>query len=266
MATSANCNPGSFCWLTLVTPDMTSATRFYTGLFSWTEVELVSGFTALMNEGKLLASVVDRGSDERARGQPPNWLPFVRVVSIDASIRRSGELGGKVYARPFDTPGARVALIQGPTHELLGLWETPIRDGPTMVADTDIMGWFELVTPDPSRAIRFYEGLFGWRFTDEGSYTVLTNKSEPVGGVVELQGDWEDHAFLAAIGQAPGEKWDVPPHWMTFFLVDDCDTVSRNAEALGARMSGRPDTLHTFGEFAVIRDPQGAYFSVLSRS
>ena len=41
---------------------------------------------------------------------------------------------------------------------------------------------------------------------------------------------------LAAIGQAPEAKWEVPPHWMIYFNVRDVDATVRRAEALGARI------------------------------
>jgi len=128
-----------------------------------------------------------------------------------------------------------------------------------------VCGWFELVTRDPERARAFYRALFGWRIADEGGYTFIGNERGQFGGIVELAGDWEDHAFLAAIGRARGEKMRVPPHWMAFFSVEDCDAFADEAEEMGAQVTGRPEPLHTVGTFAVIRDPQGVYFSVLSK-
>ena len=69
----------------------------------------------------------------------------------------------------------------------------------------------------------------------------------------------------SAIGRARGEKLSVPPHWMLFFAVEDCETFTDEAEELGAQVTGRPEPLHTLGTFAVLRDPQGVYFSVLSK-
>lgn len=256
--------PGSFCWLILSTPDPGGAEGFYRELFGWQVAD--SGVPTFLKDGKPVGSIVNRAEDERARGQPPNWLPFVRVPNLEVAIERARELTGKLWFPIYDSGIARVALIKGPTKEIFGLWETPPEDPAPIVANAGVMSWFELVTPEPERAMPFYEQLFGWRFTNEGTYTVLTNGAEPIGGVLRLEGDWEDHAFLSAIGQTPGEKWEIPPHWMPFFRVDDCDEVLRRAEHLGGMVRARTDYLHTFGRFAVLVDPQGAYFSILARA
>jgi predicted enzyme related to lactoylglutathione lyase len=51
---------------------------------------------------------------------------------------------------------------------------------------------------------------------------------------------------------------------MAFFRVADCDAIMQRAEGLGATPYVRPEPLHTFGQFAVIKDPQGAYVSFFS--
>lgn len=253
---------GAFCWLALSTPDLSGAADFYGELFGWRTVR-ERPFSSFWVDDKMVGSLVNSNTDDRTRGQPPNWMPFVRVRNVDIVIERALQLGGDLWFPAYEAPGARIGLIRGITREILGLWQH--LSDPPIAVPAPVATWYELATPDPEPAKRFYQSLFGWRFTNEGAYTVLTNGAHAIGGVVKMAGDWEDYAFLEAIGQAPGEKFDVPPHWMIFFTVRDCEEVVRRAEALGARIATRPDDLHTFGQFAVIRDPQGAYFSVLSR-
>jgi predicted enzyme related to lactoylglutathione lyase len=259
--------PGSFCWITLSTRNPTGAKDFYGELFGWRSMQQ-GPFGLFLQEGLPVASFVDQAVDPRAKDQPPAWVPFVRVTDIDATAKRVVELGGSVHYPPFNVPQARAALVKGVTREIIGLWQTGASDDDAArfaVIRQGVVSWHELATPDPETAKEFYSALFGWRFNLEGAYSVLTHGTHTLGGVVKLEGDWEDHAFLAAIGQAPEEKWEVPPHWMIFFSVRDVDSVVRKAEALGARIVTRTESLHTFGQFAVIRDPQSSYFSVFTR-
>jgi uncharacterized protein len=262
---SVDYTPGSFCWITLSTRNPTGAKEFYGELFSWRAMQQ-GPFGIFLQDGQAVGSFVDQNADPRARDNPPNWLPFVRVQRLEAALERVEGLGGSVWFPPFAVPQARVALVKGVTREIIGLWETSTEGGQRFgLMKPGVVSWFELATPDPDAAKGFYSTLFGWRFNQEGSYSVLTHGAQAVGGMVKLEGDWEDHAFLAAIGQAPDAKWEVPPHWMVYFAVRDVEAAVRKAEALGARATARTDTLHTFGQFAVIRDPQSTYFSVFAR-
>jgi predicted enzyme related to lactoylglutathione lyase len=264
MYSSVDVAPGAFCWVTLSTKNPSGAKEFYGELFGWRSIQQ-GAFGLFLQDGQPVGSFVDQTADPRAKDQPPNWLPFVRVTSLEPTLRKAEELGGRVWFPPFSVPQARVALFKGVTREILGLWEPLDEDSRFGLIKPGVVSWFELATPDPDRAKDFYGVLFGWRFNIEGSYSILTHGAHSLGGVVKLEGDWEDHAFLAAIGQAPEEKWEVPPHWMVYFAVRDLDAIVRKAEALGARIVTRQDTLHTFGQFAVIRDPQSTYFSVFAR-
>jgi predicted enzyme related to lactoylglutathione lyase len=252
--------------MALSTSDIAGATEFYTRLFGWT-VAYEGMFGVFVKDGEAVASFIDQAMQPGAHDQPPNWMPFVRVSRIEEVTDRAGSLGGRVWIPVFEAVQSKVSLISGLTREILGLWESPVRpEGPVMLVPPGVAAWFELVTPNPEPAKKYYADLFGWRFDSEGTYTVITNGSHSIAGVLKMEGDWEDHAFLEAIGQAPGEKWEVPPHWMVFLHVDDVEQVASRAESLGGRILARPDTLHTFGQFAVLRDPQNAYFSIFSRS
>jgi hypothetical protein len=59
-------------------------------------------------------------------------------------------------------------------------------------------------------------------------------------------------------------EWgDVPPHWMSYVTVADCDAAARKAEATGATLLVPPKNIEGVGRFAVVTDPQGAAFSIL---
>jgi predicted enzyme related to lactoylglutathione lyase len=255
-----------FAWMVINTSNTNAAAAFYQRLFRWTTSDSPVGKILMTHEGRPLGTLLDHGMNTFANKEPVNWLPFVRVPSVDAAARRVGELGGKIWIQPYDVGIARVALIRGVTREVIGLWQTPIDPAASpLVADQEAIGWLELVTPEPEKAMAFYRGVFGWRIGDEGGYTFIGNASGQFAGIVKLSGDWEDYAFMQAIGRVRGGKLNVPPHWMVFFNVEDCDAFVDEAEALGAYVMARPEPLHTVGTFAVLRDPQGVYFSVLAK-
>ena len=106
--------------------------------------------------------------------------------------------------------------------------------------------WIDTEQPDPSAAIAFYGGLFGWQFEDRippgapGRYAVA-----------QLQG-----LDVAAVASAdPGAG---PPVWNTYVWVDDVEaTTSVAARAGGAVLAGALD-VGPAGRMAVIADPSGA--------
>jgi len=262
---ASNDSFGTFTWLILSTADPASAATFYRKAFGLRELPMDN--TLLMMRGdKPIAAVMDYRKNDRIQKEPQNWLPFVRVRDLPQTIERIQAMGGSLLVPIQDAGIGRGAAVRGVTGEAIGLWETPGNvAGDSPLTDSRVCAWYELVTPDPEKASAFYRAAFGWRIADEGGYTFIGDDTGQFGGIVKLAGDWEDHAFLAAIGRARGEKLSVPPHWMVFFTVEDCDAFTDYAESLGAQVTGRPEPLHTVGTFAVLRDPQGVYFSVLSQ-
>lgn len=255
-----------FAWMVLNTSNTTAAAAFYERLFRWTTTESPIGRILTSTSGRPLGTLLDHGMNTFANKEPVNWLPFVRIPDIDAAIARVADLGGQVWVQPYNVGIARVAIVRGVTREVIGLWQTPIEpEQAPLLADQDVIGWFELVTPEPEKAMAFYRSLLGWRIGDEGGYTFIGNSAGQFAGIVKLSGDWEDYAFMQAIGRVRGGKLNVPPHWMVFFNVEDCDAFVDEAESIGAYVMARPEPLHALGTFAVLRDPQGVYFSVLAK-
>ncbi|MCP5116634.1 MAG: VOC family protein, partial [bacterium] len=62
--------------------------------------------------------------------------------------------------------------------------------------------------------------------------------------------------------QLTPEFGDAPPHWMPYFQSSDCDASAAQVTALGGKVEVGPRDIPNVGRFAVLQDPQGAYFSV----
>jgi predicted enzyme related to lactoylglutathione lyase len=61
------------------------------------------------------------------------------------------------------------------------------------------------------------------------------------------------------------KEWgEVPPHWATYFSVDDCDHTIAKAVELGASPVGPTMDVPGVGRFAWLSDPQGATFAVIT--
>src|SRR4051795_3797697 len=256
MSTTATHAPGTFSWADLGTPDPAAAKRFYTGVFGWGfEDRPISGgeyYTIFDVGGKSVAALYSQMADQRAAGVPPHWLSYVSVESADRSAARAGELGGSVLAPAFDVMEAgRMAVIQDPTGGILAVWEPRAHPGAGLLGEAGALCWNELCTRDPGRAATFYGGLFGW--VDEAmamagfEYTVFKRGDQPVGGAMPIQPEWGD----------------MPPHWSVYFAVEDCDACATSAGRLGGTVIKAPADIPGVGRFAVLRDPQGAVFSVL---
>jgi predicted enzyme related to lactoylglutathione lyase len=63
--------------------------------------------------------------------------------------------------------------------------------------------------------------------------------------------------------QMTAEWGDVPPHWMVYISVEDCDAAAKKVAELGGQVCVPPTDLPEVGRFAVINDPTGATFSII---
>ena len=59
------------------------------------------------------------------------------------------------------------------------------------------------------------------------------------------------------------EGGGIPPHWMVYLAVEDCDSSTGRAKELGGAVEVPPTDIPSVGRFAVLQDPQGAVFSVI---
>jgi predicted enzyme related to lactoylglutathione lyase len=50
---------------------------------------------------------------------------------------------------------------------------------------------------------------------------------------------------------------------MTYFAVTDCDAIAQKTESLGGKVCVPPTDIPNTGRFAVLQDPQNAFFSII---
>lgn len=123
-----------------------------------------------------------------------------------------------------------------------------------MIGEPAAMCWNELATTDTGRAEAFYAGLFGWSGTtrDLGGtpYTTFALNGDPCSGMCPVD---------ASLGP-------VPPHWLVYFGVNDCDGQVALVQSLGGTVRVPPADVPGVGRFAVVADPQGATFAIFRKA
>ena len=261
--------PGVPCWVDTLQPDPEAAVAFYRDLFGWefTEPGSMPGdppgryFVAQLG-GRDVAGV----GSQPPEGVPPapGWNTYVWVESADDAAEAVKSAGGGVVVAPFDVlPAGRMAVVTDPAGALFCLWEAKGRRGVQLVNEPGAWSMSLLNTRDPEGSEAFYGDVFGWTTeafdTGEGEVT-LWRLPGYVGGEPEQPVSREVVAVMAPM---TSERFpdDVPPHWSIDFWVDDVDATAGTAAELGGTVVAPPYDTPGFRQ-AVLRDPQGATFSV----
>ncbi|HTQ57277.1 MAG TPA: VOC family protein [Bryobacteraceae bacterium] len=142
-----------------------------------------------------------------------------------------------------------MAVIRDPAGAAFSLWQPKSNQGIGIAGTDGTLCWADLLTSDKARAQRFYEDVFGWAITpgekDTSGYLHIKNGDTFIGGI-------------PPVGPQPG----VPPHWLLYFLVSNCDDSTAKARSLGARVYYGPETMAGVGRWSVVSDPQGAVFAL----
>jgi uncharacterized protein len=245
--------PGFPTWVDLGTADLADAKRFYTRLFGWTadvSGEEFGGYTTFLLNGLPVAGA----GPLYGEGQPTAWSTYVAATDADAVAARVAAAGGKVLVAPFDVlDQGRMAAFLDQAGAPFSVWEPAMLRGAEVFDVPGAVTWNELVTRDVYGSKAFYNAVFGW-----------VPRDSSVGGVPYVI--WEN-AGASVAGMQPmiGPNWpaDLPPHWMIYFAVTHCDESTARAHHLGGRVLQSP-TSFAMGRYAVIEDPQGGVFSILS--
>ncbi len=249
--------PGTFCWIDLATTDAEAAKKFYGELFGWDMIDTPAGpdmvYTMLQLEGKEVAALYEMDAQQKSQGVPAYWVSYVSVKRANESAQKAKSLGGQVLMEAFDVMDVgRMALIQDPTGATLALWQPRTHIGARLANQPGTLCWNELATKDPETAGQFYTKLFGWSSQTQDMesipYTVFMNGDRMAGGMLKMTEEWGD---------------DVPPNWLVYFAVEDCDASVEKAKALGAQIHMPPTDAPPVGRFAVIEDPQEAVFAII---
>jgi uncharacterized protein len=252
--------PGSFCWAEVGTVQTKKTKAFYAELFGWTYEDKPAGqfgvYTMCKLGGKELAGLFEMPPEMTKMGVPPHWMSYIAVENADASAKKIQQHGGKVQQGPFDVMDVgRMAVCQDPTGAMFSIWQPKSHKGAGIMGEHGTPCWFELATKDVAKAEAFYKAVFGWSLhggSDGMVYRELTPPGAncPQGGIMELL----------------PQHGPQPPNWKIYFTVADCDADAKRAQALGGRVYMPPMDIPKVGRFAVLADPAGASFAIITLS
>jgi predicted enzyme related to lactoylglutathione lyase len=251
MAEATWYSQGAFCWAECSTSDFERAKAFYQQVFGLdieeTPIPETAGggtYGRFQKNGKDVAGLTPQQDQEREQGIPPHWNTYIAVDDAELVAKEAERLGGTIVAPAFDVlESGRMSVVMDPTGAAISFWQAKEHIGAQIYVEDGTTAWYELMTPDPKRAVEFYTQLFGYGTEDfpvqQGTYTVLTHKGENAAGVM-----------TAPQGQ--------PPAWTPYFQVPDADATLEKATRLGATALMPVTETEGVGRFSWISDPQGA--------
>jgi predicted enzyme related to lactoylglutathione lyase len=254
MPTMADKLLGSFVWCELMTADTAAAQSFYNKVVGWKSVPFApDGSYSVFNSpsGAGVAGVMQMPANA---AHPPNWMMYVGAPNVDQTALRVAQLGGRVVRQPEDIPNTgRFAVVQDPYGATFGIYQpAPGRPGKCEEPAVGDFSWFELYTPNPEGAWKFYQSLFGWEKTsamdmgDMGTYQMFGRGGGiPRGGIMK---------------PPPG----APAAWQPYALVKDAKAAAALAASNGGKIVNGPMEVPGGDWIAVGVDPQGAMFAVHS--
>ena len=118
--------PGTILWTDLTVKDARKVCDFYASVVGW-EVEEVemdgyADYTLSDSSGEPVAGLCHaRGPNA---GLPAQWIVYIGVEDLDASLARCKELGGKVLRPVRKHEDGRFAVIQDPAGAVCALYQS----------------------------------------------------------------------------------------------------------------------------------------------
>ncbi|WP_371478162.1 VOC family protein [Kitasatospora sp. NBC_00315] len=245
--------PGTPCWVDLMAKDQQAALDFYRDVLGWQgEVGPAEfgGYAVCALNDKPVAGIGPAMAPEGQPTPPTVWTTYLSTDDADATQRAITEAGGTVMVPVMDvgTTG-RMLVAADPSGAVFGVWQPVDFIGAQVVNEAGALVWNELHTGDVDAVTAFYRAVFGIEIAlMEGmeEYYAVNVGGKAVGGATKLSHD------------PPG----TPPHWLTYFAVDDPDSTVDALVKRGGNVFVPPFDMPA-GRMAVVADPQGAAFAVI---
>ncbi|MER6125265.1 VOC family protein [Streptomyces sp. NPDC001795] len=245
---------GSPNWIDLGSPDTDAAAAFYGAVFGWQFVSAgpeSGGYGFFQKDGKTVGALGPLTEE----GAKPAWTTYFQSDDIQATARDVVAGGGTVRAEPMDVMGEGwMAQFTDPQGARFAVWQPGRTKGLEKASEDNTLVWVELHVSDPEAAIRFYHGLFGWRFQEMQApgmtYRVLSirdgdQQEGSFGGVAPLQGEQEE------------------ARWVPYFAVTDADAIVAAVQGSGGSVLMPAADVPDVGRIAWLADPGQAVFAVL---
>jgi predicted enzyme related to lactoylglutathione lyase len=252
---SAEHHVGKVVLVQLVTPDLTTAKRFYGGLFGWQFRDLRLGgddYAEASLDGQLVAGLMHKAVAAGERRQS-SWLTFLAVRDVDATRKLAVANGAKVLLEPHTIPNrGREAIFADPQGAVFAVLASSTGDPPDELADPGEWIWSSLSTPDPDANAGFYQTLFDYEVfdlpADQGARHLMLAS---------------DNYARASANTLAANGPNARAHWLNYIHVEDVDASSAKVVWLGGRVLVAARLDRHGGKVAIVADPLGAPFGLL---
>lgn len=243
---------GAPCWVSLTSRDLETTEAFYGAVLGWQWQPAMLGdrFRIALADGTPAAGIAAVATMWQ---MAVAWTPYFAVPSADEAVARAPERGGTAAVGPLSFPPGRAALLADRDGATFGIWEGEL------FADWEAWreaqpAFIKLHTRDAFDAAIFYGEILDWASEHPGCCEVHYEGGEVV---LRSRGDIVARIESGALGSAPDPS--IRPHWQVHFAVADVAACTRAAEMHGGSV------LSKGSDEAVLRDPDGAQFTVTSR-
>ena len=245
--------PGTPAWVDLSSPDIEASKAFYGSLFGWGVEEMgpdAGGYCMFTLRGLYVAGL----GPLQGEGQPPAWVTYISVADADDAVAKVKQSGGMVFVEPMDVfDSGRMAVFADPTGAVLSVWQPNNHVGAQIANEPGSFSWNELNTRNPSAAKAFYSAVFGWEPVDHSMGGAMTYTEWKSGG----------RSVAGMLDMTPQVPAEIPPHWLVYFSVEDTDAAVAAIQGKGGKLIVGPFDIPQ-GRFAVVSDPQGAFFAIIA--
>ncbi|MCA9957211.1 MAG: VOC family protein, partial [Anaerolineales bacterium] len=177
----------------------------------------------------------------------------VKHDNVDAVAPKISAGGGTLMFPPMDVMQyGRMLLVQDPEGAPFGVWQPAEHIGAELVNMPNTVVWNELQTRQPAAAKAFYESVFDWgSAADKSGYVTFAVDGRIQAGMITMDENWGP---------------EIPANWSVYFMVEDVAAKAELAQKLGGNVMVPPTQAGEMGIFAVIQDPQGGVFNIMSFS
>ncbi len=243
---------GTPCWVDIGVPDPDAAKKFYSALFGWEYTGGDPEFGGYLNatkDGRQAAGIGPQMDED----EPPRWTTYFATDDAVATAAAIREAGGTVVVEPMEVgPMGTMVIALDPQGNPFALWQSGMNTGVQIHNEPGALAWNEAMVADTAAAKQFYSAVFGFTF----------EQMSP-----EMAGEGMDYATFSTarnpLGGLGAADPSMPTGWLTCFSVASTDDAVASVEAKGGKVTMPPmDT--PFGRFAVVEDPWGAAFEVMS--
>jgi hypothetical protein len=125
MARKRKANVGAITWIDLTVKNAPKVRDFYRKVVGWkSSLVNMGGYEDFcMNtpaDGKTVAGVCHARGENAAL--PPQWLIYITVANLDASLKQCRATGGKILIKARSLGEGRMAVIQDPAGAVVALF------------------------------------------------------------------------------------------------------------------------------------------------